>query len=483
MQTYNDTITDELGVPSLNEDQLKEIKELTDLIQEAKGDHQKAKAAQDLMNYIDGLKGWTWFDASQAIWYTNVLSGPTTWLITNPFANLTNLVSELAIDVKNNPIRAPFIFRRAAEGLIKGLVQAGDVLQTGYDPFKGKDYKTEATPLLERIRFKGGKLNPANYLKYVTRAMKAGDIIFYQALKEQKLAVLALQQARKHGRIEPNGDDLKTIYETLIKEDFDTAMDQASSEGFTGRDQKLRAYEIMEQYRPEYAVQEAENFAAKGTFNYKPTGTLGRVANSLNNMRRDLPAMNYIVPFVNTVINVANEYLNYHPLFGGIRYVRQATGWGKAKQRLSDEERARVGVKALVGTIAMAALFLLDDPEDEDSLFEITANGTGSTKKNYELERTGWRSYSIRIGDTWYSYKNTPLALPLATVGFMKDAQRYGKKPDVESIATIAAMGSLKFIMDLNTLSSLADFFSLFDKENISEYTSSFDQAKKQLTK
>ena len=313
--------------------------------------------------------------------------------------------------------------------------------------------------------------------------MKAGDIIFYQALKEQKLAVLALQEARKHGRTEPNGDDLKTIYETLIKEDFGTAMDQASSEGFTGRDQKLRAYEIMEQSRPEYAVQEAENFAAKGTFNYKPTGTLGRVANSLNNMRRDLPAMNYVVPFVNTVINVANEYLNYHPLFGGIRYVRQATGWGKAKQRLSDEERARVGVKALVGTIAMAALFLLDDPEDEESLFEITANGTGSTKKNYELERTGWRSYSIRIGDTWYSYKNTPLALPLATVGFMKDAQRYGKTPDVESIATIAAMGSLKFIMDLNTLSSLADFFSLFDKENISEYTSSFDQAKRQLTK
>src|SRR5690606_2225967 len=229
-------ISEKLGVPRLTEDQLKEIQSLTDKVQKAVGETAKSRAAQDVLNYVESLKGWNWLDAVQSIWYANILSGPTTWAVTNPFANLTNLITEASIDISQNPKEAGFILRRMATGLTRGLESAKDVLITGYNPYKGEDYKTESKPLLERIEFKGGKVNPLNWLKYVTRAIKAGDILFYHPLKEQRLAVLALQEARKKGHKSPTKEDMHNLYEQLIKEDYDAALDQANVEGFKGRE-------------------------------------------------------------------------------------------------------------------------------------------------------------------------------------------------------------------------------------------------------
>lgn len=485
-EQYNEVIADKLGVPKLNEQQLKEIQDLTDRIQTSKGDSQQSKAAQDLMNYVENLKGWSWADAVQAVWYANILSGPTTWLVTNPFANLTNLVAEAMIDISQNPTKGAFILGRIASGLTKGMIYAGDVLKTGYSPYKGEDYKTESKPLLERIEFKGGAINPLNWLKYVTRAIKAGDILFYHGLKEQRIAVMALNEARKHGRTTPNGQDMKALYNALMKENFDDAMAQAESEGFKGREQKIRAYEILEKTRPEAAIKESENFASRGTFNIKPEGSLGQLADIMNSARRKLPVINYVMPFVNTIMNVANEYLNYTPVVGGIRAYKGSLGWNpdsKTYRKLSNEERARIAIKAMIGTIAMTALAMLDDPDDEDNFIEITANGYGDMRKNYELERTGWRPYSIRVGDKWMSYKNTPLAMPMASIGYFKDSQRYKKETNTSQGLMIMGMGSFNFLMDLSALSGLSDLIKILTTETLSEQGSNAEKLLKTIEK
>lgn len=485
-EQYNEVIADKLGVPKLNEQQLKEIQGLTDRIQTAKGESQRSKAAQDLMNYVENLKGWSWMEAVQAVWYANILSGPTTWLVTNPFANLTNLVAEAMIDIAQNPTKGGFIMGRIASGLTKGLVHAKDVLKTGYSPYKGEDYKTESKPLLERIEFKGGEINPLNWLKYVTRAIKAGDILFYHGLKEQRIAVMALKEAHDNKRSKPNKQDLKSLYDKIMKENFDGAMDQAATEGFTGRDQKIRAYEILEKTRPEAAIKESENFAARGTFNIKPEGTLGQLADILNSARRKLPVINYVMPFVNTIMNVANEYLNYTPVVGLARFAKGSLGWNKdsnSYRKLSEEERARILVKTIIGTLSMAALAMLDDPDDEDNAFEITANGYGDIRRNYELERTGWRPYSIRVGDTWINYKNTPLSMPLASIGFFKDSQRYKKESSTSEGLMIMGMGSFNFLMDLSALSGLSDLIKILTTETLAQQGSNAEKLVKTIEK
>jgi hypothetical protein len=438
------------------------------------------------MNYVENLKGWNWIQAVQAIWYANILSGPTTWLITNPFANLTNLVVEASIAAGQNPTKAPFIFARIAYGLNRGLTEAKGVLKTGYNPFKGEDYKTESKPLLERIEFKGGTVNPLNWLKYVTRAIKAGDVLFFHGFKEQHIAVLALREARKHGRTTPSHDDMHSLRQLLMKEDYDTAYDQAGSEGFKGTDQRIRAYEILESTRPEWAVKEAENFAAKGTYNIKPEGTLGVIAGWINQAKRDLPAVSYIMPFVNTIINVANEGLNYNPIVGGLRAAKGSLGWNpesKTYRKLTNEERARIAIKATIGTLAMVSLSLLDDPDDEDNFVEITANGTGDQKKNYELEEKGWRPYSLRVGKTWMSYKNTPFAMPMATIGYFKDAKRYRKNASTAEALSIMAAGSFGFLMDLSALSGITDFAKMLTTETLSDQSNAGVKAAKFIEK
>jgi hypothetical protein len=316
--------------------------------------------------------------------------------------------------------------------------------------------------------------------------MKAGDVIFYHPFKEMRMATLALQEARRNGRTKPNAQDNRTIYEALMKESFDDAMDQAESEGFTGRDQKIRAYEILEESRPEMAIEEAEAYAARETYNEKPIGTLGTLAEIINSARRRIKGFNYIMPFVNTIMNVANSYMNYNPVFGVTRLIKNSYGWDSKSQTyraLTAEDRAKIAIKSTIGTLAMVALYSMDDPDDKDSEFEITANGYGDFRKNYELERTGWRAYSVRIGENWFSYKNTPLALVMAPIGFMKDAQRYRKSPNIKEEISILAGGSIKFFMDMSTLSGLADFFDIFSKSNISEQASSIDKGRKYFEK
>ncbi len=50
---------------------------------------------------------------------------------------------------------------------------------------------------------------------------------------------------------------------------------------------------------------------------------------------------------------------------------------------------------ATAGVVAMTSLYALSEHDDKGkSKIEITANGTGDYKKNYELQKTGWQPYS-----------------------------------------------------------------------------------------
>jgi hypothetical protein len=121
-------------------------------------------------------------------------------------------------------------------------------------------------------------------------------------------------------------------------------------------------------------------------------------------------------------------------------------------------------IRAITGMTAMAAIYALTD--DEDGPFEITADGTGDTFKNFELQETGWRPYSLRVGDTWYEYKNTPLAIPFATIGYMRDAQKFKGDKDWEAKMSIIMFGAAKYIMDMSFLQALSGFFDTFSKNN-----------------
>lgn len=469
-EQYRDAILKSLGPESITEAQASEIKKLADAVQKAKPGFDKNRATERLMTYVNRIEGVSWKDVGMAIWYANILSGLSTQVL-NITANTFETMGEAWVSAIQNPKQTGWILGGLFQGWGRGYLEAMDTLQHGFQPSKFEQ-KIPSSPILESTRFKGGAWNPYNYLKYVTRIMSAADIFFYQGINEMRSRELAVSLAKKENRDAPNREIIGKAKDMIYRGEnpFDESMELAKAEGWKGRDLKRRAYEILEQTRPEFIIKDSNDEAARGTFNYEPEGVLGSMTAGINYLTDKVDVMGvkpikFIIPFTRIIANVTNRYLDWSPV-GLIRAAKGGIGFetlGENKYRkYTAEERAKVMTKAITGMLGFAAMYALTD--DDDGEWEITADGTGDTQKNFELQESGWRPYSIRVGDHWYEYKNTPLAIPFAILGYLRDAEKYKGDKDMEAKIGIVMFGTLKYVMDLSFLQALSSFFDTFSK-------------------
>jgi hypothetical protein len=102
--------------------------------------------------------------------------------------------------------------------------------------------------------------------------------------------------------------------------------------------------------------------------------------------------------------------------------------------------------------------------DDDDDWFDVTANGTGDMKKNYELQKSGWRPYTITLknGDK-ISYADWPIRGLIAGIGAIKDAQKYSEtETDFADKLTIGALGFTTSMYESSLMKGLADFIDIF---------------------
>ena len=107
----------------------------------------------------------------------------------------------------------------------------------------------------------------------------------------------------------------------------------------------------------------------------------------MNSMIHNIPLLRFAVPFTNLITNVANEGVNYSPV-GFWRAAKGGSITGNMK-KFTDDDRAILMTKAVLGTTAMVAAYALSgiggDDEGEEPLIQITAEGYGDFKKNKDL--------------------------------------------------------------------------------------------------
>lgn len=513
----NDALAESLGIEGLSAEDAKNIQDLANKVQEAETEREELRAIQDLLTYQENMKGFSWFEATQAVWMASILSGWKTQTI-NAIANLYNTAALfMNASVQKNTSRR-MLAKGLAVGWKRGFFEGLDTLKTGYSPIRDK---SETPTILERTKFKGGKFNPLNYAKYVRRLMTAVDVVAFEGLRQMRSFQMAYKKAaaenegmsRKDLRDKTleilNRDDetknksLKKAKEErkerekelneqftngqITKEEFKKQMDIARV------DERFRIHELLEQGRPEEIMQEAKDYAARGTFNYQPTGLLGMLSSYMNSASREFPPLKFVVPFVNVISNVANETLNYTPV-GFARGAREGgTITGLKPQRdWNAQHRTELMIKATMGTALMGTIYLLTkiDDDDEEPILEITTNGFGDYKKNKELSETGWQPYSLRIKNpitgeysAWISYKTSPFMVGFSFIGALGDAEKY-KGEDISengyAKAGFAATGLMRSFLDQTFLSSGEDFLSaMFDErdENV------FDNVMGSLTK
>lgn len=191
----------------------------------------------------------------------------------------------------------------------------------------------------------------------------------------------------------------------------------------------------------------AREFAGYNTF----TNDAGRLARAAVDLRNKFPLLRFIVPFVNTPANIMRFAAERSPgaaLLGDVRADLRAGG------ARADMAIARMGL----GSVAMATAFTyaMDG--------RITGAGPARPTERAALMRSGWKPYSVKIGDRYFAYNRLDpagsqfgVAATLAEMALNSDVD---PGEDVEE-AVFGAIGAIgQTMMDKTYLRGLAELFT-----------------------
>lgn len=482
-------VAKELKLPDINPAQMTKLSKLADDVETAPNEAAKARAELSLANEMRIVRGISKTDIATSIWYANLLSGYATQLA-NVGGNVMNGTLNLASVMATNPRHAGEALRGWIEGFGEGWQQGKAIIATGrgsreFDAKTGTaspvlelvDYRREFPNLNESIA-KGLNLH-AKALRYVFRTMQAVDAVFYYPAREAyaRVAVAKLLEGKYEGK-----ELYAKVRETLAISPaaFAQARAKAEREGFTGLGLSMRTANIIESMRRDTAIgreaaERSEKFALETTFNNEPVGWAGvfyRHAAELTEQMKPggVPVLKAFLPFLRIPTNLFNTSMNYTPV-GTLRAFRGMEGRKKGERvEFNDDERSRLLVQSIGGSLAMgglAALALGAGADDGDEpAFTITATGPSDYRARQQLQATGWNQHSIKIGDAWISYKDSPILTPLALVGHVVDAIRYKKTKDELTLGSMVADAVLKapgVIFETSMLSGLGQLFDLLE--------------------
>lgn len=281
--------------------------------------------------------------------------------------------------VSGLPIDSTSEFKRAIPGKLGEVVRIPTKVGVGADEWaKAVFRRMEWNALANRVAY-SGKFDGKEAETYnLLRKINLGDA----------------------GRI----DEGKTSVASWAK----TIMNQVEGTGMSKED----AFRLAEQ---------VNNYAKKQTF--QEEFARGTMANKVLQFRSQHPELAFIVPFVKTPLNIMKDALSYM----GAQYIP-----GMYKGMSKDEKFARLAV----GSAFVAAL--------GSKVADGTLTGSYSKdagKRNAAIA-AGIPEYSIKLGDTWYSYARVePIATVLGTTvdGIKTVAEFYTKNPKDQKYGQLAS--------------------------------------------
>lgn len=189
----------------------------------------------------------------------------------------------------------------------------------------------------------------------------------------------------------------------------------------------------------------ASLFAQKGTFTADLPPALKSLQKAFSN-----PVLKVMQPFFKTPANIGLQVVERSP------FAPLSSQWR--------EEVAKGGVyrdmalaKVTLGSTIMATFALLGAEG------KITGSGPAKKEDREALERTGWKPYSLKIGDTYYSYSGMePMS---AMIGIAADYNEYAQRePDdskIEEVFLGSVYGMYEYLAEQPYLQGIADIAAL----------------------
>jgi len=216
-----------------------------------------------------------------------------------------------------------------------------------------------------------------------------------------------------------------------------------------------------------------EQFSERNTYRNQPMGVMGAISGGISKITEKVKALKFIVPFTRVVANVIDRKVDYLPFSNlvrtfGKKYIQQeanivlkksgvsATKFDIIRPVIEKRLRQQQLGRLYLGTLVTTGAYSLAKND------RISAGGPSNLNHKKQLEATGWRPYSIKLGDTWVPYLYLgPLSGIFAAVGSISDAIKYGKVD--EEIWTKLSDGIVGFMQSNLSQSFLSGVSDLFD--------------------
>lgn len=456
------------------------VRDLAYRIRQAPDGIWKADLNRELLAEIGRWEGVDILALGEEYWLANLLSGLNTQGV-NIFGNGLNLFLRSLITGAREG-KLPEVANMLA-GMARGMREGGrdfirawqgkDIIkwqekmgihETGIGKNKNRTRNSAlemaATIFAGKTGAKARAMQAVALGRYVFRALGGMDAFFWRTAYEGRVALAVTRWARSE--VAAKGGNLAHYVADALHNSTDqaaAALKQAEKEAkelgikATKRDIDARAWEIMDAQRPEQARAEARRYADLTTYTAKPEGSMGIVAGILNRVvdslvietpYGDLRPVKAVVPFVNTLANVASQAMDFTPI-GIARGLHGRHLIGRERMPFTNIEARERLFAGIVGTTVAGLVYGLagQGGDPDNPFFEVTGEGPSDPTKRNQLRNQGWTPFSIKVGGNYYSYKESPMCMMLAMIGGVRDLEKYSTKYSKEEnwarVAYVAA--------------------------------------------
>ena len=400
----------------------------------------------EVERFIKRLKDPTLMDYVYEFWYNSILSGIPTHLVNIasntlwmsyqvPQRLLSGSVDAMITQFKPGRERSRYVneiipmMAGMKEGFLKGAKRAKTVIKTGETPIEldtkwdlemgGSVGAFERSPN-QFVR----KLAP--YVSIVGRGLRAMDVWANSIAFDAEINAQA-----------------KRI---------------TNQEKLKGDVAKKRELELRREPSKDM-VNEAKSFAKYTTFMDNP----GKIAQTLAQLRNYVPGGRFVVPFVNTLANITKRGYEFVP---GIGLVKAPSLQGKGQYQDSTSD---VIAKQVIGTIISATL--LSKYEDD----EFTGAVPKSKTEREAFYRQGKQPWSIKIGDTYYSYRRIePFNTVLASATIAAETIKSFKENEIDKADEAFFKFANNLVTNFINSSMLKGVNDLFDENKRPSYIDRF---------
>lgn len=286
-----------------------------------------------------------------------------------------------------------------------------------------------------------------------SRALLTGDEFFkqlnYRSFVRTQLAYEAMKKGAKNGNeiakyVQENFDNFITKGARAYNEKslYLDAVKAANAKGLVAGQEMD---EFVEQYLKDNPFDETRSsladaalgFAEENTFtknlgNDTVIGTLSNTLNTLKNKGGFWRTLNFVIPFLRTPTNILQFSLDRTP-FGTATSLALTSRRKQLIEELTGDDavlkaQAR-GKLASAAAVTATALYYVSANKEF-----ITGGGPPNRDELESLRLSGWKPYSIKIGDTYASYQRLD---PLATIiGLFADIVEGAEYHDLENIVS-----------------------------------------------